>query len=412
VRRFLADYAEFFRQREVTKFVVVSFLARLPIGMVGLAMLMMLREALGSFALAGVVCGVYYVTIALAAPLQGRLIDRQGPRGIFLATWAVHPAALAALGWLAYSGAGVAALIGAALVAGAFITPVSVLTRTLWRHRFRDEAALRRAFAIDAVSIEANYTIGPALVAALLASRGATFAFAVAVGVAALGPAIFAASRALRHFCPEPHAERHWLGPLTQGRLLLLFAATFGIGAGFGLLEIGYPGVASALGEPALGGVWLTICSLGSACMGAVFGGLALRASIERQFMVATGAMALPLLAHALMQGPIAIALVAFAAGAAIAPSLACQSVLVTRFTPPQYATEAFTWSSCSLMCGVGAGLAVGGWLIEAGGVRAPFVAGVVAMGLVSLGAWALGRRSAGRAAAAPDQAADNPICT
>jgi predicted MFS family arabinose efflux permease len=358
-------------------------------------MLMMLREALGSYAPAGAVCGIYYAAIAIGAPIQGRLIDSRGARGVFFVTWAMHPAALLALGLAAHAGAGVSVLAVAAFVAGAFIVPVTTLTRTLWRHRFQDEPTLRRAFAVDAVLIETNYALGPALVAALLAAAGATVAFAAAVAVAALGPGFFAASRALRYFRPEPHAERHWLGPLVQPRLRVLFAATFGIGAGFGFLEVGYPGVASAIGSPALAGVWLTLCSIGSAGMGAVFGGLALRASIERQFMLVTGVMAVPLLLHAWVQNPLAFALVAFLAGTAIAPSIACQAVLLTRSASTQYAAEAFTWSSTSIMTGVGAGTAVGGWLIEAAGPQAPFVAGALVMLLVSATAWSLARAPA-----------------
>lgn len=397
MRRFLADYAEFFRQPEVTKFAAVAFLSRMPVGMVGLAMLMMLREALGSYALAGLVCGIYFVTVAVSAPIQGRLVDRRGARGVFFVTWAVQAAALAAIGLLARAGAGLVPLAAAAIVAGAFIVPVSTLTRLLWRHRFEDESTLRRAFAVDATLIEVNFALGPALVAAVLAVAGAGAAFAMAVVAAVLAPAAFAASRALRLFRPQPPVERHWLGPLTQPQLRLLLAATFGIGAGFGFLEIGYPGMASAMGSPALAGLWLTLCSIGSAVMGAVFGGLVLRASIERQFTWATGAMVLPLLLHAAVPGALAFSVVALLAGGAIAPSIACQSVLVTRFAPAEYAAEAFTWSSTSLMTGVGVGMAVGGWLVEAAGPRMPFIAGALVMGLVSVAAWTLARAAAGR---------------
>jgi predicted MFS family arabinose efflux permease len=155
---------------------------------------------------------------------------------------------------------------------------------------------------------------------------------------------------------------------------------------------VGYPGYATALAAPALGGVWLSVCSAGSALAGTLFGGARLRAPIERQFAVATGLMVLPLLLHAAVASPLAFGGVAFVAGAAIAPSIACQSVLVSRLAPPRYATEAFTWSSTCIMAGVGAGLALGGWAIEAHGVKTVFVGGAAVMLGVSLLALALGR--------------------
>jgi len=55
VRRFAAQYRDFFRLPDVATLMLVALVSRMPIGMVGLAMLMFLREGLGSYALAGTV---------------------------------------------------------------------------------------------------------------------------------------------------------------------------------------------------------------------------------------------------------------------------------------------------------------------------------------------------------------------
>lgn len=390
--RFAAAYAAFFRQPDVTALVAVALFARMPIGMIGLGMLMFLREALGSYALAGSVCGLYFVALAIGAPVQGRIIDRSGPKLVLGVTGIVQPLALLAVLLLARAGAAYAAVAAAAACAGLFAMPITVLTRTLWRHRFSSEEDLLRAFAIDAVMIEANYALGPAVVAGVFAAAGATAAFGVSIAVLVGGLVAFVVSPALRYFRVTPHEERHLLGPLTEPRLWIVFAATFGIGVAFGCLEVGYPGYATSLALPALGGVWLSVCSVGSALAGTLFGGARLRSSVERQFAVATGLMVLPLLLHAALSSPLAFGVVAFVAGAAIAPSIACQSVLVSRLAPPRYATEAFTWSSTCIMGGVGAGLAVGGWLIEAHGVKTVFVGGAAVMLGVSALAFGLGR--------------------
>ena len=149
---------------------------------------------------------------------------------------------------------------------------------------------------------------------------------------------------------------------------------------------MGYPGFATALAATALGGLFLSVNSLGSATGGAIFGGLSLRAPIERQFAITSGLMIVPLLLHWFVDAPFAFAAVAFVAGVAIAPSIACQSVLVSRLAPSHYATEAFTWSSTFIVSGLGAGMAIGGWLIEAAGPKAPFLAGAAVMAAVSLG--------------------------
>jgi predicted MFS family arabinose efflux permease len=84
----------------------------------------------------------------------------------------------------------------------------------------------------------------------------------------------------------------------------------------------------------------------------------------------------------------LAFGVVAFLAGALIAPSIASQSVLVSRLAPSKYATEAFTWSTTFIVSGLGAGMALGGFLVEHVSLRAAFATGsaiVAAMALLAL---------------------------
>lgn len=390
MRRFAAQYREFFRLPGVAGLVTVALVARMPFGMTGLAMLLYLREVLGSYALAGSVSGAYFVAMAVGSPVQGRLIDRSGPKPTLIVTGFLHPASLIAVLATAWHGAGLPAVISAAVCAGLFVSPANILTRTLWRSRFSSDQDRRRAFAIDSVTIELNLMVGPALVAAVVASVNAASAFGLAIAVTVASVITFIASPALRYLRPEKHGRRHILGPLAEPRLLVVFAATFGLAMSIGFLEIGYPGFATFLAAPALGGIFLSVSSLGSALGGALFGGLTVRTTIERQFAAIATLMIAPLLMHYFVEATAAFALVAFLAGALIAPAVACQSVLVSRLAPSHHATEAFTWSATFIVSGLGAGMAFGGWLIEAAGTKVPFLVGAIVMCAVALVALAL----------------------
>jgi predicted MFS family arabinose efflux permease len=119
-----------------------------------------------------------------------------------------------------------------------------------------------------------------------------------------------------------------------------------------------------------------------------LYGGLHFRASVERQFAAAMALMAIPLFLHAAWMQPAIFMVVAFFAGALIAPSITAQSVLVSRLAPAKYATEAFTWSSTFIVSGLGAGMALGGFLVEHASLRAMFGTGsivVAAMALLAL---------------------------
>jgi MFS family permease len=371
---FFRRYVDFLRQTDVAMLMAVALLSRMPIGMVGFAMLMFLREHLGSFSLAGSAVGIFFVAMAIAAPIQGRLIDTIGPRLPLWVTGIVQPLAMLAVLACGLTGASFAWVAAACALTGAFAPPITVLTRTMWRHRFEREDDRRTAFSLDAVLIELNFTAGPAVVAVMLAGFGTTAAFVLSIGVAVASFAIYMASPALRYFRREPPAERHMLGPLTDSRLVLLFVATFGLTVCFGMLEVGYPGYATLLAMPALGGVLLALNGMGSATGGAIFGGLHLRMPVERQFATAMGLMSLPLLLHtAVADYPALFCVAAFLAGMLIAPTIAAQSVLVSRIAPAKYATEAFTWSSTFIVSGLGAGMALGGMLVETVGIRIAF---------------------------------------
>jgi MFS family permease len=386
MKRIARKYVEFVRQPDVARLLVVALFSRMPIGMVGFAMLMFLRDSLGNFSLAGTAVGINFVALAAAAPIQGRLIDRHGPKRLLVITGIVQPIALLAILFTASRGYPFAVVAACAAVAGIFASPITTVTRTIWRHRFDNEDDRRTAFALDAVTIELNFTLGPAIVAFVLAGFGARAAFALSIATVAASAAIYLASGALAHFKRVASDQaRHLLGPLTEPRLWLIFGATFGLTFCFGLLEVGYPAFGTALAMPALGGVLLAVNSLGSAAGGMLYGGMRFRVPVERQFAVAMGLMAIPLFAHALWLQPWVFAGVAFFAGALIAPSITAQSVLVSRLAPARYATEAFTWSSTFIVSGIGMGVAVGGWMVETSGLRSAFAAGGVIMTAMAL---------------------------
>ncbi len=399
MKRFARKYVEFIRQPDVGPLLAVALFARMPIGMLGFSMLMFLRESLGNFTLAGIAVGINFVAMALAAPVQGRLIDRYGPRKLLYLTGAVQPLALCGVLASAKLGLAFPFLAIASAFAGAFASPITTITRTMWRHLFDTEEDRRTAFALDAVMIELNFVMGPAIMAAILTGIGTTAAFGLAIAVVVAALLVFVNSRGLRYFKPT-HGERHLLGPLTEPRLLIVFAATFGEAMCIGLLEVGYPAYGVALAAPAIGGLLLSVNSLGSAIGGAFYGGTHFKSRIERQFAATLALMSVPFFLHVIAPTTFLFACAAFLTGALIAPSIASQSVLVSRLAPAHYATEAFTWSSSCIVAGIGIGEAVGGYLLETRGVRFPFGVGAGLLACMALLALAIPARRGAKAAA------------
>jgi MFS family permease len=388
VKGIARKYVEFVRRPHVGRLLVVAFFSRMPIGMVGFSMLMFLREALGNYALAGLAVGINFVSMAISAPIQGRIIDRHGPERLLRVTAVVTTLCLCGVAAAALMKLPFATIALLAAIAGIFASPITTLTRTIWRHLFDEEDDRRTAFALDAVTIELNFTLGPAMVAFMLALFGATAAFALTICVVAASTVIFITSGALKLFKRVAPTERHLLGPLTEPRLVVVFIAMLGITTGFGILEVGYPAFATFMGMGALAGVLLAINSLGSATGGAIYGGLHFKTPIERQFAVCMLLMAIPFGLHAAWLDPFFFGVLAFLSGALIAPTLTGHAVLVSRLAPPKYATEAFTWSSTFIVSGLGTGMAVGGWLAEHVGLREMFISAATLIFLMGVWVW------------------------
>src|SRR5262245_7755022 len=114
-------YARVLRAPHVRALVVSSVLARLPIGIVALALILFVEEETGSFAQAGAVSGAFAVFGGLVAPLQGRLIDRLGQTRVLAPLVVVHTTALTAIIVAGLAGAPLGVLLVLASVAGGAI---------------------------------------------------------------------------------------------------------------------------------------------------------------------------------------------------------------------------------------------------------------------------------------------------
>ncbi len=393
----LARYSTLLAQPALRSAIVASVLGRLPIGISGLAILMLAQDATGSFGRAGAVAACYVAGLALVAPLLGRLIDRYGPRATLLSCAFAFPAALAALvaalslhtahashsaptaPWLAFA---------LAAAAGACFPPITVCMRTFFKQRLKEDMLLATAYSLESVLIELIFILGPVLVAIFvaLASPAAAVLFAAACGC--LGTLLFQRSAALKHWRIEPRGDANLFGPLAAPGFVPLLLVIVLYASAFGLVEIGTIAYATEIGGAALAGILLGIMSIGSAAGGLVYGSRSWRLPLARQFPLMLILMGLGVAPLALLPSPWAFGLWCLAAGIAMAPALIMQSMLVAKSSRPEHSTEAFTWSTTGLLAGVGLGLAAGGALLEYAKSPAVFAAAAglsVVAGLLAL---------------------------
>src|SRR5918994_1286242 len=269
----LARYGALFRVPHVPRLVLSGVLARLPAGMIGLALLLLVREHGGSYAAAGAVSGVYFVATAAGAPVSGRLVDRRGQAPILFSRALIFPTLLACVCVLALVDAPLGLIGGAAAAAGALMPPVGASLRALWPRMFADPDLRAAAYALEASLQEITFIVGPLLVAVLTAAASPVLALGAAALVGGTGTLLIALAEPVRAWRPEE--ERHAvsiLGALESRGVLTIVGLSACLGLAFGGTEVGFPAFAERHGGAELGSIPLALFAGGSLVGGLVAG--------------------------------------------------------------------------------------------------------------------------------------------
>jgi MFS family permease len=378
-------YARVLRAPDVTRLLGAAVLARMPIGIDSLAIVLFIRAETGSFARAGLVAAAFGLGVGFSAPVLGRLIDRNGHARVMLPLAGLHALALGALVALGLAGAPTGVLVACGLAAGVSIPPVGSVVRPLLRDLLGDdEALLPTAYALDGIAIELVFVTGPLLTAAIVVVSSAAVALLVACGFVVVGTIVLIASPASRAWRPDPgHHERHLLGALASPGMRTIVAATAPAGFAVGATEVTMTAFASHHGSRAAAGALLAVWAAGSGLGGLTYGG--------REHASAPGvrwvrlAVLFPLCSVPLLLAPsiAAMAPLALIAGLCLAPYMAAVNQLVGDVAPRGAVTEAFSWPITAIGLGAAGGSAAAGAIAQAWGWRPGFVA-VVAAGAVT----------------------------
>jgi hypothetical protein len=258
-----------------------------------------------------------------------------------------------------------AVMFACSAAAGGVFPPITVCMRTYLKRRFADDGLLAAAYSLESVMIELIFIVGPMLVALFVAFASAATAVFFAAACGLCGTLLFLRSPALRGWRIEQRTQRSLLGPLAEPGFALLAAVILAYSTAFGLMEIGITAYATERGQPALAGVLLGLMSAGSAFGGLAYGSRTWAMPLTRQFAGALALMGIGLAVLALRWNPWAFTFWCVVAGIIMAPALIMQAMLVAKTARAEHSTEAFTWSTCALLSGVGLGLSAGGGLLE-----------------------------------------------
>ena len=395
----MGSYSRIFRVPRMPSLLATALVARLPIGINGLAIVLMLKAERGSFAIAGLTAGAFALANAVGTPVMARTVDRVGTwvLGVMAVTCGIGLTGLI----ISASDAPEAVVIACAVLTGASAPPVSSILRALYPRLLRGQPSLiHGAFALDSVLTELLFIAGPALTAAIavLASPQAALGLS-AVAVTAGTIAFLTALRGI-DLPPPARSSAGLLGALRAPGVRTLALTMLPVGVAFGILEITITAFAADEGHPELAGVLLTLWACASAAGGLVYGARPRRGSASETHLRITLLLPLGLVPVTLSTAPLTMALLLLPAGIFIAPLLATRNELVGQVAPAGTETEAYTWPLTAIVAGIAAGQAVAGSIVDGPGWR---TAALVAVASAAVGsALALARRGTLQAPSEP----------
>src|SRR4051794_2925349 len=359
----------------------LSILARLPVAMLSIGLLVHTQQATGSYAAAGLVAGALALAQGIGGPLLGRAVDRRG-QTLVLATSALACAGALVASAVLPSGAPVAIRVSLAVAAGAALPPVGACLRTLLA-MLVDKDGLRGAYATDAAASELCWIGGPPIVLGVGAAVSTGAALAVAGVLLGLSTVAFALTRPSRAWRPAVRAGDA-RGALKAPGVRTLVAVLAAVGCVFGGVEVAVAAAAQQLGTGGSAGPLLGLWGIGSLIGGvaaARLGGGARGAGGLTVLLLALGALHAAL---ALAGSPLLLGALLLLAGATIAPTYATAYAMVDAVAPSGTATEAFAWLATAIAVGSAAGSAAGGAVIDAAGPQVTFALAGLAAGLAA----------------------------
>jgi MFS family permease len=383
--RGLAAYRAVLRVPGVAALTGVGFFARIPSAASPIALTLHVVLTLEhGWAAAGLVGAASTIGMAIGAPLLGRLVDRRGLRPMLVLTLFAEAAFWGTAPYLSYP-----ALLVGALLGGMLGLPVYSVIRASLGALVPAERR-RPAFALDSMSVEMSYIVGPA-VGAFLALQVSTHAamWLVGAGWVASGIALMVLDpptrmRQEQSDHPTPPV-REWLDLRLLGALVATIAAVFVV---FGT-ELSMIAALETSGQAGWIPVVNTVWCLASLSGGFVYG--AARRSPPLPVLVAgLAATTLPVA----LGGPWwSFALLLVPAGLLCAPSLAASAETVSGLAPEHVRGLVIGLHGSAITLGGAAATPLTGLLIDHGTPAvAILMVGVVGIALAAVAGFA-GRR-------------------
>ena len=234
----------------------------------------------------------------------------------------------------------------------------------------------RQAFAWESIVDELIFVVGPPLTILVATQSSPTAALLLVLCVLIGGTAALMTQR--RTEPPGRAGDGTPRGTVLREPALVVIVVTMAaIGAVFGTVEVVTIAFAEEQGRPEAAGLPLALYAGGSLIAGLAYGSVRWRVPVARRFAAGCLLMVSTLVPLLLVGSLLALCLMLFLAGGAIAPTLIAGFSATERAVPADQLTEGLTWASTGVAIGLAVGAALAGQITDAAGARPAFIVAV-----------------------------------
>ena len=386
----LSKYRQVFAGNSAWRFSTAGFIARLPISMVGIGVLMYVEAERGSYAIAGAVSGSIAITAAIGGPLSSRLIDKLGQHRVLPIQILIIAISSIALIVLIPSSVPAPYLFIFSIGSGIAYPSIGALVRSRWTALLVSGPILLTAFSIESIIDELIFIVGPTIAATTSVKIHPAAPQVIAIFLLAGGGLWLASMRS-----SEPPINTQPGKPgkpvILQNGLIYLWGVHIASGVFFGAVETSIIAYTKIAGKPIYGGIVIALWSFGSLIGGVVYGGMHFKSPLHKQLIVVSFLLVPATAAMVFVNSIFMLALLTIAAGIGVSPLLIASAAITQRRSPIGRTTEAIASMYAGIGLGAAFALAMAGWLIDNRGTSYAFALGALAA-LVTFAITIIGR--------------------
>jgi len=344
-------YSELFKTPGAKRIASAGFIARLPIAMDALAIILFVQSVDGRYAIAGSLTAVAALVTVISSPLWSKAADHFGQRIVLSTAIPIRIFAIITFISLVMNGAPVWSWFAAIFLAESASVSIGSMTRRRWAHILGGDKkdVLSTSYTFESLLDEFIYILGPVVTTAVVAAIAPSAGLILGVLFLLVGIPLL-----ISHRNSDPGVEHRHVGTklksVFRNQKLQAVAIPLTIAGGaFSAVNICVVAFSEERGAKSISGVLLGIWAVGGAVSALINGSITWKISHGARYVGYMVGMALVSLSFPFINNFYVLGLALFLQGLCIAPLLPNGLSLVTDSVSPSQMTQAITLATAGI---------------------------------------------------------------